>query len=46
MKPGFRIATLNVDEGLSPLQALKYEVPWGTRVNIASDSEHAPEIER
>ena len=46
LKRGFKITTLHVDDEFSPLQELIQEILGGLRVNLASDSEHVPEIER
>ena len=43
---GFRITQVNADGEFAPLQALIQAMPGGPRVNLASSSEHVPEIER
>ena len=43
---GFRITTIHADGKFGPLQALIQAMPGGPRVNLASSSEHVPEIER
>jgi hypothetical protein len=42
----FQIKTAHTDGEFAPLQAMKQAMPGGPRVNLASGSEHAPEIER
>ena len=46
LKCGFQITTLHVDGKFAPLQALMHEIPGGGRFELASASEHVPEIER
>ena len=46
MKRVFRITSLHVDDEFVPLQALIQYMSGGARVNLSSDSEHAPEIDR
>jgi hypothetical protein len=43
---GFRITTVHADGEFAPLQAMIQAMPDGPRVNLASSSEHVPEIER
>jgi hypothetical protein len=43
---GFRITIVHADGEFAPLQALIQGMPMGPRVNLASSSEHVPEIER
>jgi hypothetical protein len=42
----FKITTVHADGEFAPLQALIQAMPGGPRVNLASSSEHIPEIER
>ena len=46
LKHGFHITTLHVDGEFAPLQAFIQDIPGGTRVNLKSDKEHVPGIER
>ena len=46
LKRGFQITTLHVYGEFAPLQSLIQEMTGGTRVNLASASEHVPGKER
>ena len=45
-KRGFKITLVTADNEFEPLQTLVHAMPAGPRVNLASASEHVPEIER
>ena len=44
LKLGFQTTTIHVDGEFVPLQALIQEMPGVHRFNLASASEHVPEI--
>jgi hypothetical protein len=46
LQRAFQITTARADEEFAPLQAMTQAVPGGPRVNLASSSEHIPEIGR
>ena len=46
LKRGFHVTILHVDGEFAPLQSLIQDMQGGPRVNLASASEHATEIER
>ena len=46
LKRGFQITTIHVHGEFSPLQSLTKYIPGGPRVDLESDSEHVPYIER
>ena len=46
LKGDFKITTLHVYGEFTPIQALIQEIQGGPRVNLASASEHFPEIDR
>ena len=43
---GFRITTIQADGEFAPLQSMIKAMPGGPRMNLATASEHVPEIER
>ena len=46
MHSGFHITTVHSDGEFSPLQDLVAALPGGHVINLESDNEHVPEIER
>ena len=46
LQRGFRITTVSADGEFEPLKTLIESIPGGPTVNLASASEHVPEIER
>ena len=46
LQRGFRVTDINVDGEFAPIKPLRQGMPGGPKVNLASASEHIPEIER